>query len=155
MLKFFRWRLRHPASSLVVSAAPTSLPLLSHSRSVLHLSFYLNSSRRSGRNCFLSPHVLSGYNGFPDTRFSRGTTRLMSWPDGERYSCTQQSLVVSLVLSLVSTFLTLAAYCLIKVLWHTGSLDFHRGTCAATSRLLCSLSSLLQRTQPTVKLPSL
>ena len=35
-----------------------------------------------GRNCFLFPPVLSGYNGSPDTRFSRTTTRLMSWPDG-------------------------------------------------------------------------
>ena len=35
----------------------------------------------------VSPPVLSGYNGSPDTRFSRGTTRLMSWPDGERYLC--------------------------------------------------------------------
>ena len=42
-------------------------------------------------------------NGSPDTRFSRGTTRLMSWPDGERYLHPLQSLVVSLLLSLVST----------------------------------------------------
>ena len=42
--------------------------------------------------------------GPPDTRFSWGTTWLMSWPDGERYSCPVQSLVVCLVLSLVSTF---------------------------------------------------
>ena len=34
----------------------------------------------------------------------------------------------------------------------TGSLDSHRGTCAPSSRLLCSLSSSLQWTQPTVKL---
>ena len=38
-----------------------------------------------------------------DTRFFRGTTRLMSWPDGERYLRPPQSLVVSLLLSLVST----------------------------------------------------
>ena len=43
---------------------------------------YLNLS---GRNCLLSPPVLSVYNESPDTRFSRETTRLMSWPDGERY----------------------------------------------------------------------
>ena len=48
-----------------------------------------------------SPPVLSGYNGFPDTRFSRGTTRLTSWPGWERYSRLLQSLVVSLLLSLV------------------------------------------------------
>ena len=35
----------------------------------------------------LSPLVRSGCNGSPDIRFSWRTTRLMSWPDGERYSC--------------------------------------------------------------------
>ena len=38
-----------------------------------------------------------------DTGFFRGTTRLMSWPDRERYLRPPQSLVVSLLLSLVST----------------------------------------------------
>ena len=38
-----------------------------------------------------------------DTRFSWGTTRLISWPDGEHYPCLLQTLVVSLLLSLVST----------------------------------------------------
>ena len=52
--------------------------------SSLHLSSYLNLSETSCRNCFLSPPVLSGYNESPDIRFSRGTKRLMSWPDGER-----------------------------------------------------------------------
>ena len=117
MLKFFRCSLRHCASSLLISAAPTSLPFLflfssyltldlfSPPCPLLHLSFYLNFSRRSGRNCLLFPSDLSGYNGSPDTRFSRGTTRLMSWPDEERYSCLLQSLVVSLLFSLVSTLL--------------------------------------------------
>ena len=49
--------------------------------------------------------VLSGHNGSADIRFPRATTRLMSWPDGERYSFPQQSLVVSLLLSLVCTLL--------------------------------------------------
>ena len=53
--------------------------------------------------CLLFPPVLSGYNGSPDTRFSRGTTRLTSLPDGERYLRLPQSLVVSLLLSLVRT----------------------------------------------------
>ena len=60
---------------------------------------------------FLS--VLSGYNGFPDTRSSRGTTQLMSWPNRERYSPSLRSLVVSLLLYLISTFLGLEAYCFI------------------------------------------
>ena len=69
---------------------------------ILHLFSYLKLCGRSGRNCLLSP-VLLGYNGSPDTRFSRGTTRLTSLPDGERYLRPPQSLVVSLLLSLVST----------------------------------------------------
>ena len=87
----------------------SSLLLLSDSRSVLapcpllHLSCYLKLCGRSGRNCPSSPPVLSGYNGSPDTRFSRGTTQLMSLPDGERCLRPPQSLVVSLLLSLVST----------------------------------------------------
>ena len=70
----------------------TSLLLLSHSRFVLTTlssppsSLCLKLSGRSGKNYFLSP-VLLGYNGSPNTRFSRGTTRLMSWPDGEGYLC--------------------------------------------------------------------
>ena len=70
---------------------------------LLHLSCYLKLCGRSGRNCLLSPSVLSGYNGSPDTRFSRGTTQLMSLPDRERCLRSPQSLVVSLLLSLVST----------------------------------------------------
>ena len=66
----------------------------------LHLSFFL---KLSDRNCLFSPPVLSGYNGFLGTRFSRATTRLMSWPDGEEYLRPLQSLVVFFLLSLVST----------------------------------------------------
>ena len=110
MFKFFRRNLHHSASSLLVSAAPTSLPLLFSFCLTLVLSsppsfFYLNLSGRSGRNCPLSLPLLSGYNESPHTCFSRGTTRLMSWPDGERYLRPLQSLIVSLLLSLVSTLL--------------------------------------------------
>ena len=80
--------------TLVLSSPPCLL---------LHLSCYLKLCGRSGRNCLFSPPVLLGYNGSPDTRFSRGTTQLMSWPGGERYLRPPQSLVVSLLLSLVST----------------------------------------------------
>ena len=80
--------------TLVLSSPPCPL---------LHLSSYLKLCGRSGRNCLLFPPVLSDNNGSPDTHFFRGTTRLMSWPDGERYLRPLQSLVVSLLLSLVST----------------------------------------------------
>ena len=80
--------------TLVLSSPPCPL---------LHLSCYLKLCGRSGRNCLFSPPVPSGYNGSPDTRFSRGTTQLMSLPDGERCLRPPQSLVVSLLLSLVST----------------------------------------------------
>ena len=70
---------------------------------LLHLSSHLKLCGISGRNCLLSPSVLSGYNGSLDTCFSQGMTWLMSWPDGERYLHPPLSLVVSLLLSLVST----------------------------------------------------
>ena len=80
--------------TLVLSSPPCPL---------LHLFSYLKLCGRSGRNCLLSPPVLSGYNRSPDTRFSRGTTRQTSLPDGERCLRPPQSLVVSLLLSVVST----------------------------------------------------
>ena len=72
---------------------------------LLHLSSYLKLCGESGRNCSFSPPVLLDYNGSPDTRFCQGTPRLMSLPDGERYLRPPQSLVVSLLLSLVSALL--------------------------------------------------
>ena len=60
--------------TLVLSLPPCPL---------LHLFSYLKLCGRSGRNCLLSPPVLSDYNGSPDTRFSRETTWLTSLPDGE------------------------------------------------------------------------
>ena len=107
-----------------------SLPLCP----LLHLSSYLKLCGRFGRNRLFSPPVLSGYHRSPDTRFSRETTWLMSWPDGERYLHPLQSLAVSLLLITYSflSFLELEAYCLIEILRHTGSLDFHRGTCASS-----------------------
>ena len=80
--------------TLVLSSPPCSL---------LRLSSYLKLCGRSGRNCLFSPPVLSGYNESPDTRFSRRTMRLMSWPVGEHYLRPLQSLAVSLLLSLVYT----------------------------------------------------
>ena len=73
----------------LVSVAPTSLPFLclfSSSQTLalcsLRLFFYLKVSGTFGRNCLLSPPVLSGYCWCLDTRFFKGTTRLMSWPAG-------------------------------------------------------------------------
>ena len=67
---------------------------------VISSTFPLTSiSERSGRNCLFSPPVQLGYNGSSDTCFSRGTTRLMSWPDGEPYSRPLQFLVVSFLFS--------------------------------------------------------
>ena len=80
--------------TLVLSTPPHPFP---------HLSCYLKLCGRSGRNCLLTPPVLSGYNGSPDTRFSWGMMQLTSWLDGECYLCSLQSFVVSLLLSLIST----------------------------------------------------
>ena len=88
----------------------SSLLLLSDSRSVLATlsspPFFLSSKslwKIWKELSSLSPPVLSRCNGSSNTRFLWGTTRLMSWPDGERYLRPPQSLVVSLLLSLVST----------------------------------------------------
>ena len=113
MLKFFRWSLRHCACSLLVSAAPTSLSLLFSFPSIWlslcarHSFLYsiFPFTLIPGRNCFLSPPVLSGYKGSPDTRFSRATTRLMNWPDRKRYLFSHHFFAVSLLLSLVFTLL--------------------------------------------------
>ena len=82
-----------------------TLALFSPPCPLLHLFCYLKLCGRSGRNCLFSPLVLSNYNGSPDPRFSRGTTQLMSLPDGERCLRPLQSLVVSLLLSLLSTLI--------------------------------------------------
>ena len=78
--KFFRQSLCHSASSLLVLASPTSLPLLFSSYltlaltlpfCLLHIFFYLNLSGRTGKNCLLCSPVVSNYNGSPDTCFSQ------------------------------------------------------------------------------------
>ena len=97
-------------------ATPTSVPLLCCSYLALALSslpylllpsFFLPQTlwKIWQELSSLSPPVLSGYNSSPDTHFSRGTTWLMSWPGGERYSCPLELLVDPLFLSLVSTLL--------------------------------------------------
>ena len=97
--------------STIKSTAPLlfssylTLVLSSPPHVLLHLFFYLKLCGRSGRNCLLFPPVISDNNGSPDTGFSLGTTRLMSWTDGERYLRPPQPLAVSLVSSLVSTLL--------------------------------------------------
>ena len=103
---------------------------------LLRLSFYRKLCGRSGRNCLLSS-VLSGYNGSTDICFSWGLMQLMSWPDGERYLCTLQFLVVSLLLSLVSTILFSRTG---GVLSHQNSL-----TCRFPRFPLRNLCSLLMR----------
>ena len=114
--------------TLVLSSPPCPL---------LHLFSYLKLCGRSGRNCLLFPSVLLDYNGSPNTCFSRGTTRVMSWPDGVRYLRPLQSLVVSLLLSLVST----------RVLSRTGGVLSHLNSLTHrfprfSPRNLCSLVML-------------
>ena len=78
--------------SLALSLPPCSL---------LHLSFYLNLCQKLF-SLFSSSIRLQCV---PRHLFFRTTMRLMSWPDGECYLFPQQSLVVTLLLSLVSIFL--------------------------------------------------
>ena len=87
--------------------------LLPFHPTLFHLSFYLNFS---GRNYLLSLPVLPGYNGSSNTRFSREKARLMSWPDGERYSSLGNPLWSLSFLSRIHSFLELEAFCLIHLL---------------------------------------
>ena len=91
------------------SKSATCLLLLSDSRSVLSSIFPFTLISCS--NCFLFPPVLSGYNGSLDTRFSRPTNRLMSWPDGSA-TCSLSNPFFYLSYLLFS-ILGLEAYCLI------------------------------------------
>ena len=131
------WSRQHNKSAIsLLFSFYLTLVLFSPPCSLIHLFFYLKLSGRSGRNCLVSSHVLSGYNGSLETRFSQGTKRLMSWPDRERYLRSLQSLVVSL-LSLVSTLL----------ISRTGDVLSHRNssTCRFPRfppRNLCSLVML-------------
>ena len=117
---------------------------------VLHLSSYPRLCGRSGTNCLLSPPVLSGYNGSSDTRFSRGTTRLKGLPDAERCFRLPQSLVVSLLSSLVSTLVfsrTGGVLSLRSILTHRFPQfplrNFPRRARCVLSRLRCNGHSLL------------
>ena len=114
---------------MLVSAAPTSLPFLfsyyltlvlfSPPCHLLHLSFYLKLCDRSGRKLFFS-YAPIGYNGSPDTRFSIGTARLMSWPEGEGYLplCNLSPVISRIHFCLFSDWrLTVSSkYCLIKLI---------------------------------------
>ena len=93
---------------------PATSLLLSDSRFVVFSIFsHISNCVADFSGTVFSPPVPSGYNGSPNTRFFGGTTGLMSWPDGGCYLRPPQCLVVSLLLSLVSTFLGLEAYCFI------------------------------------------
>ena len=122
------------AISLLFSSYQT-LVLSSPPCPLFRLFFYLNLSGRSHKNCLFSSTVLSGYNGSPNTRFSRGTTQLMSWPDGERYSRSLPSLVVSLF---SSKFFDTQVPSI-----STEELVLSRHARCVLSRLLCNGHSLL------------
>ena len=72
-------------------------------------------------------------------------TLLVSWPDGERYLCSLQFLLVSLLLSLVSAlpFSRTEGVLTHRIFLHIGPLDFHRGIYIPSSRLLCALFSAI------------
>ena len=96
--------------------------------------------------------------GPPDTRFSRGTTQLMSLPDGERCLRPPQSLVVSFLLSLVSTLVlsrTGGVLSLQSILTHKFPSISTEELVLPSSCSLCPLSSSLQWTQPSFRFLSL
>ena len=96
----------------------------------------------------------SGCNGSPVTHFFLAMTLPMNLPGGLR--CFNHLFVVVSYFSYrLFSFLELEAYTLIEIPLHTNASNIHGGTCASSSRSLCSLVSSLQRTQPSVNLSSL
>ena len=87
-----------PASRCMLSAGLGSTLLLSFRPSFL-LSQTLWQELSSLSSCYIRLQWVPGQS------FPQGTTRLISWPDGERYLRPPQSLVVFLLLFLVSTLL--------------------------------------------------
>ena len=150
---------------MLVSAAQTSLPLLllSDSRSVLATlssppSFLLSQTLWpiwqelfSFSFCSIRLQWVPGHSFLPESNATDELARRGALLAHSAIPCSLSPFVYHSDFF----FLGLEAYSLIEVLRHTGSLDFHRGTCAPSSRSLCFLSSTLQRTQPTVKLLSL
>ena len=116
--------------TLVLSSPPCPL---------LHLSSHFKLCGISGRTCLLSLPVLLDYNGSQDTRFSRETKQRMSWPDGVRYLRPPQSLVVSLLLTLVSTLVLSRTE---GVLSHRSSLTLNP-SCSACGHLSQDTSHLI------------
>ena len=94
--------------TLVLSSPPCPL---------LHPFSYLKLCGRSGRNCLFSPPVLSGYNGSPDTRFSRGNDTADEL--ARRGALLAPSAIPCSLSPLISrihsSYLGLEAYCLIEV----------------------------------------
>ena len=81
--------------------------------------------------------------------------RLISWPNGKRYSCPMQCFLASLLLSLASTLLFFRTGGVLSHL-NTSTHRFPRfplrNLCSLVMLAECSLSSLLQRLLLTVKL---
>ena len=109
-----------------------------------------------GRNCLLSSPLLSGYNMLPDTRFSRGMTRLMGWRGGVCHSCplaipcSLSSLTSRIHSSLFSDWRRIVS----SKFFDTQVSWFLLRSLCFLSRSLCPLWSSLQRTQPSVTLLS-
>ena len=97
----------------------TSLLLLSDSRSVLATLFFPPSFLlpqtlwQIWQKLFFLFSISLDYNGSPNIRFSRGTTRLMSRPNGKRYLRPPLYSFTSYLSYLLLSFLGLEAYCLI------------------------------------------
>ena len=87
-MQALRWSRQHQQVYHFSSPLALTLPFCPLPR----LSFNLKFSGTSDRSCLQSPPALSGHNGSPYTHFFQGTTQLMSWPNGERYSCPLQPL---------------------------------------------------------------
>ena len=87
-------------------------------RPLLHLSFYLNFSSRS--SCTIRLQWVPEHSFFPG---NDAADKLARW--GALLVPSAIPCSLSPLISCIHSFFGLEAYCLIEILRHTGSLDFH------------------------------